>query len=93
MCVYTTLCVWVTQVRYLVLDEADKLLALGFLEQVDALLAAAAHPSITRALFSATLPEKVRGLPCCTGHTLTLCFPPFHSFPGCIPHVLGVVGI
>lgn len=48
------------QVSYLVLDEADKLLAMGFAEQVDTLLAAASNPTITRALFSATLPEKVR---------------------------------
>jgi hypothetical protein len=47
------------QVSYLVLDEADKLLALGFAEQVDALLAAASNPHIQRALFSATLPDKV----------------------------------
>lgn len=49
----------VLQVSYLVLDEADKLLAMGFAEQVDALLAAASNPHITRALFSATLPDKV----------------------------------
>lgn len=48
------------QVSFLVLDEADKLLAMGFAEQVDALLAAASNPHITRALFSATLPDKVR---------------------------------
>jgi hypothetical protein len=48
------------QVSYLVLDEADKLLAMGFTEQVDALLAAASSGSIVRAFFSATLPEKVR---------------------------------
>jgi hypothetical protein len=47
------------QVRWLVLDEADKLFEMGFLEQVDGLLAAATHPDIVRALFSATLPEKV----------------------------------
>jgi ATP-dependent RNA helicase DDX52/ROK1 len=48
------------QVSYLVLDEADKLLAMGFTEQVDALLAAASNGAIVRAFFSATLPEKVR---------------------------------
>jgi ATP-dependent RNA helicase DDX52/ROK1 len=46
----------------MVLDEADKLLAMGFAEQVDALLAAASNPHITRALFSATLPDKVHGV-------------------------------
>lgn len=47
------------QVVYLVLDEADKLLAMGFTSQVDAVLAAATNPHICRAFFSATLPEKV----------------------------------
>lgn len=49
----------VLQVLFMVLDEADKLLAMGFAEQVDALLAAASNRLITRALFSATLPDKV----------------------------------
>lgn len=53
-----------SQVTYLVLDEADKLLAMGFTEQVDALLAAASSGAITRAFFSATLPEKVRRIFC-----------------------------
>lgn len=47
----------------MVLDEADKLLAMGFTEQVDALLAAANSPHLVRAFFSATLPEKVRPRP------------------------------
>eukprot|EP00879_Flechtneria_rotunda_P032252 GHRR01035428.1.p1 GENE.GHRR01035428.1~~GHRR01035428.1.p1 ORF type:complete len:204 (+),score=76.51 GHRR01035428.1:159-770(+) len=47
---------------YFVLDEADKLLSLGFTEQVDAILAAASNPTIQRAFFSATLPEKVEQL-------------------------------
>ncbi|GIM09618.1 hypothetical protein Vretimale_13458, partial [Volvox reticuliferus] len=50
------------QCRYVVLDEADKLFELGFMEQVDALLAAAQHPEVARALFSATLPERVEDL-------------------------------
>lgn len=50
------------QVRLLILDEADKLFELGFLEQIDAALAACTHPDLTRALFSATLPERVEGL-------------------------------
>ncbi|KAG2440629.1 hypothetical protein HYH02_010208 [Chlamydomonas schloesseri] len=48
--------------RYVVLDEADKLFELGFMEQVDSLLAAAQHPDVARALFSATLPERVEDL-------------------------------
>ena len=49
-------------VTLLVLDEADKLLEAGFLEQVDTLLAACTHPQLVRALFSATLPEGVEQL-------------------------------
>lgn len=49
-------------VRYLVLDEADKLFEMGFVEQVDAAVAACDGPNITRALFSATLPETVENL-------------------------------
>ena len=49
-------------VRYLVLDEADKLFEMGFVEQVDAAVAACDGPDITRALFSATLPETVENL-------------------------------
>ncbi|GLI66727.1 hypothetical protein VaNZ11_010667 [Volvox africanus] len=50
------------QCRYVVLDEADKLFELGFVEQVDALLAVAQHHEVVRALFSATLPERVEDL-------------------------------
>jgi hypothetical protein len=53
------------QVRHFVMDEADKLFEMGFMEQVDALLAAASHPSCVRSLFSATLPEKVEELARC----------------------------
>ena len=50
------------QARFLVLDEADKLFELGFMEQVDGIIAACSHKDIVRALFSATLPEKVEEL-------------------------------
>ena len=48
-----------TNVRHLVLDEADRLLEEGFLEQTDSILAACTHPSLRKALFSATLPAGV----------------------------------
>ncbi|EST08623.1 Helicase, C-terminal [Kalmanozyma brasiliensis GHG001] len=46
-------------VRHLVLDEADRLLEEGFLEQTDSILAACTHPDLRKALFSATLPAGV----------------------------------
>ena len=46
-------------VTFLVLDEADKLFEMGFVDQVDAAVAACANPRCARALFSATLPETV----------------------------------
>ena len=51
-----------SQVELLVLDEADRLLELGFLEQTDAILAACTNPSLRKALFSATLPAGVEEL-------------------------------
>ena len=53
------------QARFLVLDEADKLFELGFMEQVDGIIAACSHKEVVRALFSATLPEKVEELARC----------------------------
>lgn len=51
-----------SNVRYLILDEADKLFDLGFTEQIDAVIAACTSKHIVRALFSATLPEVVENL-------------------------------
>jgi ATP-dependent RNA helicase DDX52/ROK1 len=51
-----------SKVLYLVLDEADKLFEMGFVEQIDAVVAACDNEDVTRALFSATLPEKVEEL-------------------------------
>ncbi|KAF9953934.1 RNA-dependent ATPase rok1 [Mortierella alpina] len=50
------------QVRHLVLDEADKLLEQGFLEQTDEIFAACSHASLQKSLFSATLPSGVEAL-------------------------------
>ena len=44
------------------MDEADKLFEMGFVEQVDSAVAACDGPEVTRALFSATLPETVEQL-------------------------------
>jgi ATP-dependent RNA helicase DDX52/ROK1 len=48
-----------SNVRQLVLDEADRLLDEGFLQQTDTILAACTHSSLRKALFSATLPAGV----------------------------------
>ena len=47
--------------RYLVLDEADEMLDLGFLEDVEKILALTPDGRQT-ALFSATMPPEIRGL-------------------------------
>ncbi|CAI5948483.1 unnamed protein product [Closterium sp. NIES-65] len=49
-------------VQHLVLDEADKLFEMGFVEQIDGVVAACCLPALTRSLFSATLPEAVEQL-------------------------------
>jgi len=49
-------------VRFLFLDEADKLMGDDMLEQIDAIVASCTHPDLQKALFSATLPEKVEEL-------------------------------
>ncbi|MEK4230254.1 DEAD/DEAH box helicase [Solibacillus sp. FSL H8-0538] len=49
------------KVRYLVIDEADEMLNMGFIEQVEAILAYVPKERITM-LFSATLPDAVKNL-------------------------------
>ncbi|EGF83188.1 hypothetical protein BATDEDRAFT_29188 [Batrachochytrium dendrobatidis JAM81] len=49
-------------VRHLVLDEADKLLELGFLEQVDEIFAACSSTTLQKSLFSATMPSGIEQL-------------------------------
>eukprot|EP00455_Lapot_gusevi_P039404 TRINITY_DN4417_c0_g1_i10.p1 TRINITY_DN4417_c0_g1~~TRINITY_DN4417_c0_g1_i10.p1 ORF type:complete len:284 (+),score=61.09 TRINITY_DN4417_c0_g1_i10:244-1095(+) len=44
-----------SSVEMLVLDEADRLFSMGFVEQVDEILAACNNPKVVRALFSATM--------------------------------------
>ncbi len=50
-----------SQVKYLVLDEADRMLDMGFLTDVERLLAAIKHPHQTL-MFSATFSNKVKTL-------------------------------
>ncbi|KAJ3218199.1 RNA-dependent ATPase rok1 [Dinochytrium kinnereticum] len=50
------------RVKHLILDEADKLLELGFLEQMDEIFAACTHPKLRKSLFSATMPSGIESL-------------------------------
>ena len=49
------------EVRFVVLDEADRMLDMGFVQPVKRILARL-HPRRQSALFSATMPKEVRGL-------------------------------
>jgi len=50
-----------SELAYLVLDEADEMLRMGFAEDVDRILASAA-PTRQTALFSATMPRAIRAV-------------------------------
>ncbi|WP_332649810.1 DEAD/DEAH box helicase [Lysinibacillus sp. 54212] len=54
------------KVRYVVIDEADEMLNMGFIEQVEAILAHLPSERVTM-LFSATLPDAIKEL--ATSHT------------------------
>ena len=49
-------------VRHLVLDEADRLLELGFLEQMDAIITACTNPRLQKSLYTATLTSTIEAL-------------------------------
>ena len=51
-----------SSVRHLILDEADRLLDVEFLPQIQEIVAGCTHVNLQKALFSATLPagaEKI----------------------------------
>ena len=45
-----------------VLDEADRLLEMGFVDQVDAILAHVIHDNVQRCMVSATMPQGIQEL-------------------------------
>ncbi|KAL2613411.1 hypothetical protein R1flu_025103 [Riccia fluitans] len=51
-----------SRVEFLVLDEADKLFEMGFVNQIDSIVDGCSNPKVIRALFSATLPDSVEEL-------------------------------
>jgi len=51
----------VTRLKYLVIDEADEMLNMGFIQQVEAIIRAVPRNRVTM-LFSATLPKDVENL-------------------------------
>ncbi len=51
--------IWLDQVRYVVLDEADEMLNMGFKEDIDEILAFTPADRVTW-LFSATMPSEIR---------------------------------
>ena len=55
---YNTKCIDLSQVRTLVLDEADEMLKMGFIEDVDFVMSCLIHEHQTL-LFAATMPEEI----------------------------------
>lgn len=54
--------VFVRSVLHLILDEADKLFELNFIEQTDEIISACSHPDLRKGMFSATMPSSVEEL-------------------------------
>ncbi|KAF8819913.1 DEAD/DEAH box helicase domain-containing protein [Cardiosporidium cionae] len=55
--------------KYLILDEADKLLDMGFAPQIDEILTYMEHPSLNLSLFSATMSDSVLQLADSVAHS------------------------
>lgn len=49
-------------VLHLILDEADKLFELNFIEQTDEIISACSHSDLKKGMFSATMPSSVEEL-------------------------------
>jgi len=49
------------KIKYLILDEADEMLSMGFIEQVEAVIKAVPKNRVTM-LFSATIPESIEAI-------------------------------
>lgn len=49
-------------VNHIVIDEADKLFELGFINQIDEIFAACTNPKTQKAFFSATMPSHLENL-------------------------------
>lgn len=47
-----------SEIKYLIIDEADKMLAMGFIEQIEAIIHKLPSTRVTM-LFSATIPDKI----------------------------------
>lgn len=51
-----------TSVECICFDEADRLFEMGFIKQIDEVLAACTNPKVQRCMFSATMPQGVEDM-------------------------------
>ncbi len=56
------LCVLRRSLKHFVLDEADRLLEMGFVKQVDSILSVCLTESVQRCMYSATMPQGIAEL-------------------------------